>query len=69
MVFQDISLYTAFVLESYLLAVVYVCVFRNEILCAACHVCFAKSSARGAMLFTQTPSLYIGSSSLNMFQR
>lgn len=69
MVFRDISLYTAFVLESSLLAEVCVYVFRNEFLCAASHVCFAKSSARGAMFFTQTPSLYVGSFRLNMSQR
>lgn len=55
MVFQDIPLYSIFVLKGHLLAEAYVYVFKNDYLFAAPCVCCADISASGATLFTQTP--------------
>ena len=59
MAFQDIPLYSIFVLKRHLLAEAYVCVFKNDYLLAAPCVCCADVSASGATLFTQSHGRWI----------
>lgn len=54
MVFQDIPLYSIFVLKRHLLAEAYVYVWRNYYLLAAPCVCCADVSGSSGTLFTQT---------------